>query len=148
MKGRNQSGQRKAMFAKMNKNQYILTAPKKGRIVLTGSDGKVVKLHNPVSWESSDPEAERELILFGDNDSDIYHQRETPIIKNLVKKMKKGVYDSEKAKKLWKYWADEVASKYSKDYGGSFSPNVRRAIASEKAKRFEEEYNLGNYDNI
>lgn len=77
-----------------------------------------------------------ELEMFIVNDGDLYRQNIAYIIKNLAKKMKKGVYDPEKAVKLWGYTADWGAKKYTKDYGGngttsfgSFSKPVRMKVA-------------------
>ena len=42
----------------------------------------------------------RELVLFCENDGDIYRQQGTPILKNLITKMARGVYDKKKAVKL------------------------------------------------
>lgn len=42
-----------------------------------------------------------ELKLFIDNDGDLYRQQTTSILRNLVTKMAKGVYDRSKAEKLW-----------------------------------------------
>jgi hypothetical protein len=62
------------------------------------------------------PEA-HELVLHADNDSHLHNSSHTPIMNNLKKKMKKGVYDSEKAKKLWGYHADRAAHSYTKEHG-------------------------------
>jgi len=80
----------------------------------------------------------RELMLFADNDGDLYRQSYTPLMQNLIKKKEKGVYEPEKAVTLWKYHADRAAKKYVKDvaYGkmSQFSPDTRR----EAARRWEE----------
>ena len=80
----------------------------------------------------------RELRLFADNNADLHRQSMQPIRDNLGKKMDKGVYDSEKAKTLWKYHADRAAQEYTKQFGGgggngshgSFSPADRREAAA------------------
>lgn len=90
-----------------------------------------------------------ELQMYGDNDRQMYRQ-EQDIQKNLIAKMKKGVYDSEKAVKLWQYWADNAAKKYEKEFGtpGSkiFSMADRKKVALSKAKEFEELYDDGEFD--
>lgn len=83
-----------------------------------------------------------ELKLFGDNDRQLYrHQQD--IEKNLRAKIAKGTYDSEKAVKLWQYWADNAAKAYEKQFGtpGSkiFSVKDRKMVALAKAKDFEDE---------
>lgn len=89
----------------------------------------------------------RELHLYADNHADLYRQRITPIINNLAKKHAKGTYDHEKAKKLWKYAADDAAQRYTKEHGGhghgshgSFSPADRREVASRMADEHAEEH--------
>jgi hypothetical protein len=69
--------------------------------------------------ESADPTAARELTLFAVNDGGLYRQRAQPIIKNLARKMAKGVYNHDLACKVWRYLADDAAERYAKEYGGS-----------------------------
>lgn len=77
-----------------------------------------------------------ELVLHADNDSNLHRQSHEPIIKNLKRKHAKGVYDSEKAKKLWGYHADRAAQSYAKQHGGGqpwhhmFPPRVRKEAAA------------------
>lgn len=87
-----------------------------------------------------------ELVLHADNNSHLHHSSKTPIINNLKKKMKKGVYDLEKAKKLWGYHADRAAHSYAKEHGHPgakwhqmFSTTHRKEAAAhwEKAHRDE-----------
>lgn len=85
----------------------------------------------------------RELHLYCENDGDLYRQQVEPIRKNLRKKMEKGIYDHEKAKKLWMYLADNCARKYVKEFGGGmpwhkmFSTADRREVAKEFADNFK-----------
>lgn len=46
-----------------------------------------------MAYQAGDEHAATELKLFVDNDADLYRQRTTPIYRNLVTKMRKGVYD-------------------------------------------------------
>jgi len=64
----------------------------------------------------------KELVLHADNDSHLYRSSHEPIMKNLAKKHAKGVYDSEKAKKLWGYHADRAAQSYAKEHGDKHTP--------------------------
>lgn len=89
----------------------------------------------------------RELHLYAGNHADLHRQRIQPIIANLAKKHAKGTYDHEKAKKLWKYAADDAAQKYTKEHGGrgnasygSFSPADRKEVASRMADEHAEEH--------
>lgn len=67
---------------------------------------------NPSRGES-DSVAAHELALFIINDGELYRSQTQPIILNLRRKLKRGVYDSEKAVKLYKYLADNGAKKYT-----------------------------------
>lgn len=88
-----------------------------------------------------------ELAMFIINDGDLYRQNIQPVLKNLAKKIKKGVYDPEKALKLWQYSAQWGAQKYTKEFGirgtngsyGMFSPHDRREAAKQLAAHYEEE---------
>lgn len=82
-------------------------------------------------------DAAHELVLHADNDSHLHHSSHMPIINNLKKKAKKGVYDPEKAKKLWGYHADRAAQNYHKHYGDKsqpwhkmFTPSDRKQAAT------------------
>jgi len=88
----------------------------------------------------------RELVLYIENDGDLYRQTTTPIMKNLAKKMLKGTYNHTLAVKGWTYLANAGAQKYIKEFGGSgngsygsFSPADRKAAAEEFAEAFEAE---------
>jgi hypothetical protein len=67
---------------------------------------------NP-SRGNQDIHASRELYLFIANDRDLYRQQTVPIINNLRRKVKKGIYKPELAVKLWRYLADNGAKKYT-----------------------------------
>jgi hypothetical protein len=82
----------------------------------------------------------RELILFIENDADLYRQRHQPMILNLAKKFAKGKYDHALAPKLWYYLADAGAKKYVHDFvgrsapvGSTFSVAVRKEVAAQLA---------------
>ncbi len=87
---------------------------------------------------------ESELKLYIDNDSGLYHQQTQPIIKNLQKKLAKGVFDKSKSEKLWMYLVENGAKKYAKEFGGvwhkMFSMADRKAVARALAESFVEEY--------
>ena len=61
----------------------------------------------------------RELELFIMNDQDLYRQMFLPIIMNLARKMKRGVYNHQMAPKLWQYLVDQGAKKYVMQHGGT-----------------------------
>ena len=85
-----------------------------------------------------------ELMIHGDNNSQLYKSSYVPVAKNLEKKWKKGTYDHEKAKKLWKYHADRASKSYQKEYGHSFSPEHRREAAGHWADHHRAEMEAGN----
>lgn len=86
-----------------------------------------------------DEVAVRELVLYAENDGDLYRQSALPIIANLQRKVKKGTYDPELAIKLWRYHADRAAKKYTQEHDGEFSPATRTAAAKEFRDGYDEE---------
>lgn len=60
-----------------------------------------------------DKVAAHELFLFIVDDADLYRQQGEPIILNLRRKIKRGIYDPQKALKLWRHLADFGAKKYT-----------------------------------
>lgn len=101
------------------------------------------------------PAEARELVLFCENDGDIYRQQGTPILKNLITKMARGVYSHNGAVKLYGYMAENCAKKYAREHGSPdtswhkmFSTADRREAAEHFAKSFETEAALGNYDHL
>jgi hypothetical protein len=87
----------------------------------------------------------RDLVLYADNDGDLYRQSTAPVQKNLSKKWVKGTYNHDLAIKLWKYHADRAAKKYAQEFGGGVaSPAVRKAAAKEFADAWHAELEAGN----
>lgn len=88
-----------------------------------------------------------ELAMYIINDGDLYRRNISMVIKNLAKKIKKGVYDPQKALKLWQYSAQWGAQKYTKEFRiagthgsyGMFSPSDRKDAAKQLAEHFEDE---------
>jgi hypothetical protein len=91
-----------------------------------------------------DDHATRELVLYIENDSRVYHQAYLPAVENLKKKAAKGKYDHLLAAKLFEYTAEHGAKAYAKEFGGTwntmFNPATRRAVARELRDNFEGEY--------
>lgn len=97
----------------------------------------------------------QELATYIENDRDLYHQQElsiTSITKNLATKMAKGVYDKEKAIKLWMYLMEAGAKKYAKEFDIDWKTIFPKKVQQEAAEMFNEtfltEYSLGNYHNL
>lgn len=111
---------------------------------IDGPDGKKIKLEG---HDMSD-EA-HELVLYAENDYQLYSQSAVPIMKNLTRKHKKGTYDPALAVKLWKYHADRAAKKYGKEHGNDdgfkiFSPADRKEAAKYFEEYWTEELKAGN----
>jgi hypothetical protein len=97
-----------------------------------------------------DPDAAREIELYAENDGDLYRQRRRPILINLSKKHKKGMYDVNKAAKLWMYYIEDAMKKYNKEFGSGnwaklLTVHDRKVLAQQLAQETLEEFNLGNY---
>jgi hypothetical protein len=109
----------------------------------------IMKVDENTLGEDVNDDEVRELTLYADNDGDLYRQSAVPIMRNLTRKYRKGVYDPELAVKLWKYHADRAAKKYGKEHGNDdgfkiFSPAVRMAAAREFAENWTAELEAGN----
>ena len=86
----------------------------------------------------------RELFLYATNDGNLYRYMTTPTIENLKKKLKKGVYDVEKAIDAYYHIATEASKRYNKDFGYSFSVADRFTAAVEMEGYYREEVNFDN----
>lgn len=84
-------------------------------------------------------EESRELFLYATNNSNLYRSTITPIIENMRKKAKKGIYDKEKAVDAYYHAATEASKMYKRDFGYSFGVTDRFTVAVEMAERYEEE---------
>ncbi len=103
--------------------------------------------------ESSDPSAAQELLLFIENDGDLYRQQYSPINKNLTAKKASGKYNHDLAAKLFEYLVESGAKKYyvgsvgrkklgDRSWSEMFPKALRAAVAKELRDKFEEEYAL------
>lgn len=107
-----------------------------------------------MSYET--PEAlAQELKITTDSDGDIYRRQTESILKNLITKVARGIYNKTGAVKIFMYLAETGARKYAKEQGGNegqwhdmFPIAVRRLVADAWRQEFEAEANLGNYDNM
>ena len=103
--------------------------------------------------EAMDSDAVNELDSFIMNDEDLYRRRFMPIISNIKRKLKRNVYDHEKAQKLWMYLIDDAARKYVQEFGSSgtdvkdmFPKETRFMVAKQLADRELENIKQGEYD--
>ena len=90
--------------------------------------------------EAVDSDAMNELKLFINNDEDLYRKQFMPIIANIKRKIKRGVYNHEMSPKLWMYLVDNAAKKYVKEFGSPdqdvkdmFPKELRMEIAKDLA---------------
>ena len=90
--------------------------------------------------EGADESAATELVLYIENDAQLYKQQFQPIIKNLQKKFKSGKYDKDKAIKLWTYMAETGAKKYAREFADAKDWNTIFTVATRKevARQLEE----------
>ena len=103
--------------------------------------------------EAQDSDAVNELDLFIMNDEELYRRRFMPIIENLKRKMKRGIYDDKLAIKLWMYLVDNAARKYVQEFGtpdqdvkDMFPKETRLQVAQVIADREKENIEQGEYD--
>ena len=96
--------------------------------------------------------AARELKLFLDNDFDLHRQQEEPIQKNLIRKIKKGIFDAQKSAVLYRHLVDNAAKKYSKEFGVNaaqiFPGPIRNAVARQKAAEFIRDFRTGQFSEL
>ncbi len=113
-----------------------------------------------------DKVAAHELVLWVENDGDLYRQQYEPILRNLMTKRARGVYDHDKAVKLFGYLTENGARRYDTGESGTFvtdergyhfkqnpiSPAfnaaTRKLAATELTDAFEAEANTGSYDSL
>jgi hypothetical protein len=94
-----------------------------------------------------------ELLLFIENDADLYRQQHVPIQKNLMRKIAVGKYDQAKAEKLFMHLVENGAKFYAKNYGDKSTPwhkmftmKDRKAVAKQLAYQFKMEADNGEHD--
>ena len=103
--------------------------------------------------ENIDSNAVNELDSYIMNNEDLYRRRFMPIISNIKRKLKKNVYDHEKAQKLWMYLIDDAAKEYIKEFGSQqddvadmFPKETREQVARIISDRELENIKQGEYD--
>ena len=89
---------------------------------------------------SIDRVAAYELELFAMNDSETYFKSFLPIWDNLEKKVKKNIFDQEKAVKGFMYTCEFAAKKYCKEFGGIWYQVFNKATREETAKALLENF--------
>lgn len=151
------------MFRKMivqygeRHDQYVVQGVRNDGSVVIDNQGGPGGWIRTFDWiKSRNPQMSteaRELLLYIQNDGELYRQRTVPIQENLLKKMRKGTYDSQKAVKAWKHLADAGAKKYAKEFATPgqwhriFPVPVRNEVAKALAEDFEAEVSVGAWEN-
>ena len=92
----------------------------------------------------------RELGLYITNNGDMYRQRIQPIIKNMRRKMAKGVYDEKLAAKGFMHAVTDGIKRYNKEFGAGsmkLSKSEKEEVASILLRDYQDEIREGvNYD--
>lgn len=95
----------------------------------------------------ADKEAVRTLILYAENDGDLYRRLIDPTHKNLEKKINKGQFDFKKSLVSFRRIADAAAQGFTKEHDargstsfGVFGVAERNAAARELALDFAREH--------
>ena len=103
--------------------------------------------------EAQDSDAVNELDSYLMNDEELYRRRFMPIIENIKRKMRRGIYDHEIVIKLWMYLVDDAAREYVKEFGtpdqdvkDMFPKETRLKVAQVIADREKENIEKGEYD--
>ena len=103
--------------------------------------------------EAIDSDAVNELDSYINNNEDLYRRRFMPIISNIRRKMKRGLYDHEKVIKLWMYLVDDAAKAYVDEHGSIdqdvkdvFPKETRLQVAQVIADREKENIEQGEYN--
>jgi hypothetical protein len=103
---------------------------------------------------SIDSDAADELILYLDNEYDLYRQKKE-IMTNLTKKFQKGTYLHTKAPTIWMYLVESAAKKYCKEFCDKdinqkwfelFTVSSRKLAAKELANRWYKLAQAGRFD--
>ena len=80
----------------------------------------------------------QELVIFTVNDGDLFEGRIKSIIGNLKKKVKKGIYDPDRAVDLYYRLACDASKMYYKWYGYGFTVTERFTAAVELEQYYRE----------
>ena len=103
--------------------------------------------------EQIDSDASNELDTYIMNNEELYRRRFMPIIANIKRKLKRGIYDHDKAQKLWMYLINDGAKEYVKEFGSQqddvknmFPLETRLHLASVMSQRELDNIKQGEYD--
>ena len=100
---------------------------------------------------TTDETAADELILYLDNERDLYEQKRA-IAASLLRKMRRGGYVHSRAADAWEYVVENAARKYAREFASPrdwsriFSVPTRRLAAQELADRYRDNVKGGFED--
>lgn len=102
--------------------------------------------------KQADQHAATELDLYIENDEPLY-RRTQECYRNLLRKQKRGTYDSTRAVALFQYVADEGAKKYTREFDsgkgyGCFDKPTRTAVAVMMRDSFESQLKNGELSHL
>ena len=93
--------------------------------------------------EKADLDMAYQLEGYIESDGELYNHMIVPVIKNLERKMKRGIFDYDKSLILWQHVADEGAKRYVKELGGpSYNVATRKEVAKNLAEYYKENYDV------
>ncbi len=125
------------------------------RLASLGKSGQEEEIPDMLEDESSGSNLDaEELVLFIDNDGELYSAYTVPAYKQLAKFMQKGSYDHDMALRSFMRIVDAGAKKYVKDLSVSrpwnvaFPKEVRMQAAEDMATYFEQLYENGELEGV
>lgn len=102
----------------------------------------------------ADETAADELLIYLDNEEDLYRQKQA-IAKNLLTKMARKTYEHSRAPDAWSYVVENAAKKYAKEFAtrasewsSIFSVPTREIVAKELADRWLANAKNGRPDEV
>ena len=96
----------------------------------------MIKIRSERASQTVDKHSAEDLRMYAENNEEVYERFITPVVKNLRRKVKKGIYDEDKALIAWQNVIDEAAKMYDKEQGsgkGSLTM-FNKATRNEAAK--------------
>ena len=121
----------------------------------TTSLTELKRLAGLISEDEAMNDEARELELFIMNDENMYRRHFMQIVNNFKRKIKRGVYDHDKAPKLVMYMVDEAARQYVKMHGSPnarvqdmFPKETRLMVANKLADSIYSDIKAGEYNDV
>ena len=102
--------------------------------------------------------ATKQLAMRDPTPGSAWYAQGEPIVKNLIRKKQRGLYDSEKAVKLWLYFVDNAARHYTEQGAKGWwqttgvpipdymDKPTRLEVARRLSREFETDFEAGRYD--